>query len=183
MSKYKISLNLNFSLDTNLTKIQIKEIIEENIDYIFSDFEEDKVYDQSELFSCDEIKDLGRFKVGEFPVSEVLSQVYRGKKVFEHNNKKYHVNMNSQRYFVFKENIFCVCCGIEGTKMFLEYHPSDMSPHFNLYGEHEGELVLMTKDHILAKACGGDDRHSNYQTMCLTCNNLKGHASLTLESL
>jgi hypothetical protein len=67
--------------------------------------------------------------------------------------------------------------------MFLEYHPADKSPHFNLYGELDGKLILMTKDHIHAKAFGGEDRHSNFQTMCLICNNLKSHSSITLEGV
>jgi hypothetical protein len=124
-----------------------------------------------------------RIKVAEVPVDLVLNNVFFHNKVFFHENKEYLVKMNSQRYFMFRENLSCVCCSLKGTRMFLEYHSSDMTPHFNLYGEQNGELILMTKDHIIAKALGGKDKHSNYQTMCLTCNNLKGHTSLTLDSL
>jgi hypothetical protein len=91
--------------------------------------------------------------------------------------------MNSSRYFVFKENLSCVCCGLQGTKIILEQHPSDKSPHFNLYGFENNKLVLMTKDHVQPKAYGGLDTHSNYQTMCAICNNLKGAINITLESL
>lgn len=124
-----------------------------------------------------------RIKICEFPIDLVLNSVFSPKKVFEHEGKKYVVKMNSQRYFMFRENLNCVCCSLKGTRMFLEYHLSDMTPHFNLYGEYENKLILMTKDHIIARALGGEDKHSNYQTMCLTCNNLKGHSSLTLDSL
>lgn len=91
--------------------------------------------------------------------------------------------MDSQRYLMFRENLFCVCCGIKTTRAFLEYHPYDMVPHFNFYAEDGDELILMTKDHILARALGGEDRLSNYQTMCSVCNSLKSHSNVTLQSL
>jgi hypothetical protein len=48
-------------------------------------------------------------------------------------------------------------------------------PHFNLYAEREGELVQMTKDHKQPKSKGGADHIDNMQTMCCTCNELKGN--------
>lgn len=126
---------------------------------------------------------IERVRIAEFPIENVLNSVFSSKKTFEHDGKKFIVKMNSQRYFMFRENLSCVCCDLKGTRMFLEYHEADMTPHFNLYGEKDNELILMTKDHIVARALGGEDKHSNYQTMCLVCNNLKGHSSLTLESL
>jgi len=65
----------------------------------------------------------------------------------------------------------------------LDINPGDQSPHFNLYGEENGRLVLMTKDHILAKSQGGQDELNNYATMCSTCNNLKGHYNLSNEQV
>ena len=67
--------------------------------------------------------------------------------------------------------------------MILEVYPNQDSPHFNLYAEENDELILMTKDHIHSKANGGQDRHSNYQTMCAICNNLKGSSRLPLEGI
>jgi len=95
----------------------------------------------------------------------------------------YLVRMNSDRYFVFKSNPNCVSCGLEGTKFMLDINPGDQSPHFNLYGEENGRLVLMTKDHILAKSQGGQDELNNYQTHCSICNNLKGHYNLSNEQV
>jgi len=130
-----------------------------------------------------EISPKNRTRIAEFPISLVLNNVFSPKKTFEYEGEKYEVKMNSQRYFMFRENLNCVCCSLKGTRMFLEYHDADKVPHFNLYGEQNNELILMTKDHIIARALGGQDKHSNYQTMCLICNNLKGHSSLTLDSL
>jgi hypothetical protein len=132
--------------------------------------------------SCD-FGSNDRIKIAEFPIDLVLNNVFCSKKVFEYQGLNYEVKMNSQRYFMFRENLCCVCCFLKGTRMFLEYHESDKVPHFNLYGEYDSKLILMTKDHIIARALGGEDKHSNYQTMCLICNNLKGHSSLTLDSL
>jgi 5-methylcytosine-specific restriction endonuclease McrA len=67
--------------------------------------------------------------------------------------------------------------------MILELNPGDDVPHFNLYGEEHGRLVLMTKDHILARSKGGEDILENYQTMCCVCNNLKGNYDLNLDQV
>jgi hypothetical protein len=175
MNKVSLLLNLN----TLLSKESVESLLEEEIKKIISN---------SQLF-CESFRidfsvaEPGRVRVFEIPPQKILKNLSREKKVFPFNGKNYEVKMNSQRYFMFKENPDCVCCGLKGTRMFLEYHPYDMTPHFNLYGEENCELILMTKDHITARALGGEDRHSNYQTMCSVCNNLKGHAFLTLDSL
>lgn len=136
--------------------------------------------------------DLARMKdrkrlvhLGEFDLSEVLPYIteQESKRDYKIGEHTYSVRMNSDRYFVFKENPCCVACGVKGTKMILDMNPGDNSPHFNLYAEEDGRYVLMTKDHILAKARGGLDELSNYQSMCCTCNNLKGHYDLTVEQV
>ncbi len=96
-------------------------------------------------------------------------------------DRTYIVRMNSDRYHVFKANQQCVACGLIGSKMLLDINPGDQSPHFNLYAEEAGRLVLMTKDHILAKSRGGQDIMENFQVMCAPCNNLKGAHNLTLD--
>lgn len=123
--------------------------------------------------------------LGEFTVDDVMPFITSGetKKDYVCNGQTYVVRMNSQRYFVFRDSLSCVSCGLVGTKMMLEQHPGDKSAHFNLYAEENGELVLMTKDHIRAKSVGGEDRHSNYQTMCSICNNIKASEAVSLEDL
>lgn len=127
-----------------------------------------------------------RIVLGKFAPEDVLPYITSEdvRRDYVVGDKVYPVKMNSHRYFVFRENRNCVSCGIEGTVILLEQHPNDKSPHFNLYAvDEDGKLVLMTKDHIHAKAFGGEDRHSNYQTMCSICNNLKGSANLSLSGI
>ena len=133
----------------------------------------------------DKLKDkVEKIKLGEFKTEEVFPFLDKeNKKTFQCNGVDYLVKLNSQRYFVFKEHMSCVACGLLGTKMILECYPNDKNPHFNLYGEEDGELILMTKDHICSKYVGGEDQHSNYQSMCLICNNLKGHVNLNLDGV
>jgi hypothetical protein len=138
------------------------------------------------IVRLDRLKDkVQKVRLGEFTPDDVIPFLTKEetKKEYDVNGIKYAVKMNSHRYFLFRESMECVACGLVGTKMFLEHHPADKSPHFNLYGEEDGKLVLMTKDHIHAKSCGGEDRHSNYQTMCIICNNLKSHSNLNLEAV
>jgi len=138
------------------------------------------------LKRLDRLKDKPKkIRVGEFRPEEVIPYITKEdeKRTYIIDGKSYAVRMNSHRYFIFRESLTCAACGLVGSKMLLEQHPADKSPHFNLYAEENGKLVLMTKDHIQAKAYGGEDRHSNYQTMCVICNNLKGSASITLDGI
>jgi len=84
---------------------------------------------------------------------------------------------NSQRYqLFFTKGMKCVCCGIEG-KYFAKERKSGSkdSYHLNLYGvDKNGNEMLMTKDHIIPASKGGKNHISNYQTMCVKCNTLKG---------
>jgi hypothetical protein len=123
--------------------------------------------------------------LGVFSPEEVLPYLTNSseKKEYKVGNKSYFVSMNSHRYFVFRTNRKCAACGLEGTKFILESHAGAKTMHFNLYGEEEGKLVLMTKDHIRPKSLAGENVQSNYQNLCAICNNLKGNSPITLEGI
>jgi 5-methylcytosine-specific restriction endonuclease McrA len=123
--------------------------------------------------------------IGEFTLEDVFSHITSTdtKREYVVKDKSYFVRMNSDRYFVFRDNPNCVACGLRGTRMMLDVNPVDQSPHFNLYGEHDGRLVLMTKDHIIPRSRGGADEINNLQSMCCLCNNLKADADLTIENV
>lgn len=132
----------------------------------------------------------GRKKVhletlGEFSLEEIFSKLNQetDRIPFVVGDKTYHVRMNSHRYFVFYQNNQCVSCGLRGSKFLLQQNPCDQSPHFNLYGEENGELILMTKDHILPRSKGGKNNHDNYVTMCTICNNLKADFQISAEQV
>lgn len=172
-------LSINFCLKEtkdNLSNKLKKEFSDLLRKYSINNFELDFIVK-------DESQVAGRVRVSEVSLNDVFNNISNAKKVFSFKGKNYPVRMSSQRYLMFKENLFCVCCNLKTTRVFLEYHPYDKIPHFNFYGEYNNDLVLMTKDHILAKAAGGEDVYSNYQTMCSTCNSLKSHNNITLQSL
>lgn len=123
--------------------------------------------------------------VGSFSLDEVMPYVTTEniKHGFQIGGKTYFVRMNSDRYQVFKDNPSCVACGLTGSKMILDLNPGDHSPHFNMYAEENGRLVLMTKDHYLAVANGGKDHPENYFTCCSICNNLKADKFLTYDQV
>jgi len=110
------------------------------------------------------------------------------------------IRLVSQRYFLFRQNYFCVRCGLEGlyfakersakmvkiptenghrhTTEYRAMNTEQSSWHLNMYALKllpDGGLqeVLMTKDHIIPRAKGGLDIMSNYQTMCSICNGHK----------
>lgn len=121
--------------------------------------------------------------IAEFPIEDVLPFITKedSRKTYTAEGKEYQVRMNSDRYFVFLTSLKCVSCGLEGTKMMLELNPGDNAPHFNLYAVENSRLVLMTKDHIIAKSQGGLNELQNYETCCAICNNLKAHYNLSYE--
>jgi hypothetical protein len=86
------------------------------------------------------------------------------------------IHMNSDRYHTFATSgTKCVCCGLEAKYFAKEKDFSSNRYHFNLYGiNEEGQEILFTKDHIVPKSKGGKNDISNYQTMCSTCNEVKG---------
>jgi len=125
-------------------------------------------------------------RIDEFTLDEVFSKIKHDNKREEFkdkNNNSHFVKMNSQRYFVFQKSQECVACGVKGIKFVLEKNVNDHQPHFNLYAMENEKLLLMTKDHIVPRSKGGSDRLDNYETMCITCNNLKAHHYLTHDKI
>jgi 5-methylcytosine-specific restriction endonuclease McrA len=132
-----------------------------------------------------ESKSKRRTVLGEFPPEDVFPYVSSENIIREYKigKNKYKVRMNSQRYYVFQKSLSCVSCGIKGNKFLLEQYSTDRNPHFNFYAERNGQLILMTKDHIVAKSNGGSNKLENYQTMCSVCNNLKGNLPLSIKDV
>lgn len=79
-----------------------------------------------------------------------------------------------------QKGISCVACGITGEYFWKERTAGEGSMynnwHLNLYAiNNRGLEVLMTKDHMTAKANGGADEVSNLQPMCQPHNQKKAH--------
>lgn len=89
------------------------------------------------------------------------------------------IKITSDRYYLFRESIECVFCGIKGSFFAKEKAvEAEKSYHFNMYAiDSDGEEVLMTKDHIIPRSKGGKDSLSNYQTCCSKCNTDKGNTN------
>ena len=109
-----------------------------------------------------------------YSINEVLSKITNDRRKVDFDGDL--IYMNSMRYKNFKfHGIKCVKCGLEGKYFVKEKSKNNEPYHFNLYAINEqGHEILMTKDHIIPKAQGGKNRLSNYQTMCVKCNNKKG---------
>jgi 5-methylcytosine-specific restriction endonuclease McrA len=100
------------------------------------------------------------------------------RRTFKTPHGTFHVKVNTTRLRCFIESIACVACGIEGCLFRLERHTNDKTtplpaPHLNMYGVRDGELILMTQDHIHPRSKGGKDYMDNLQTMCYLCNEIK----------
>jgi len=172
MPRYRVTVTMVYDVETDMEHVDASRTVEADLITCLAD--KALVRRQVRLERLRERR--CNIHLGEFSPEDVLPYICKEevKRDYIIGTKTYTVRMNSQRYFIFRESLKCVACGLEGTKMILEQNPSDKSPHFNLYAVENGRLVLMTKDHVQPKAYGGEDRHSNYQTMCSICNNLKG---------
>jgi len=94
------------------------------------------------------------------------------------------VKMGSERIRCLQRSPRCLCCGMEGIQFQLELPPRDKRPHFNLYGmDTEGDLVMLTKDHIIPRSRGGGNHPSNLQTLCCVCNERKRDLVVTVDEL
>lgn len=178
MPRFKAAVVITIEIEDAADQAQAEELVRKQLESVSA---------QKKTIRLEEVKDKDE---------KVTLAVYEPDEIFQHvtaanvkhdfivGEKTYQVKMNSHRYLLFKESRACVCCGVVGSKIVLEQHPKDRTPHFNFYAEREdGQLILMTKDHIKAKARGGEDRLSNYQTMCAVCNNLKGSCMMSLDGL
>lgn len=72
----------------------------------------------------------------------------------------------------------CECCG-KSYKHFLIIKTGN-TRRFALYTE---DYIELTRDHIKPKHLGGKDKISNYQVLCLFCNQTKGSMVMSIEEL
>ena len=78
-----------------------------------------------------------------------------------------------------RKELICNVCGLAAGFAAIEAHPScPESIHLNFYSyDVNGAEVMMTWDHIVPRADGGNNTQQNAQCLCEICNHLKGAAS------
>lgn len=88
----------------------------------------------------------------------------------------YKVKTKDDRYLNFiKHGFKCAKCGVEGKYVNLE--TNYLGNHLNVYAKKDGQVVLLTKDHIYPRSKGGLDNIKNYQVLCEECNKKKSDNS------
>lgn len=130
------------------------------------------------------------YQPGEVHLMDFVVKFSNGQKV------SHRVNINNDRYYLFRNQKSCAGCGVIGTRLFLceDIQQSEALGvrrfHFNLYGQNvdtndcmKDHFVLMTRDHIVPKSLGGIDSIDNYQTLCWNCNVLKSDCGMNLEQI
>ena len=90
------------------------------------------------------------------------------------------IKLTSLRMQTFlNKGTICSACKRKARYFAIERHRSRQeghsnSYHLNLYGvDSEGNELLFTHDHTIARSLGGKDHLSNTTTMCSYCNNVK----------
>ena len=120
----------------------------------------------------------------EWVLSEFVDHDYGVKEISRTvcvDDESINVYVNSQRYLLFaQDGLKCSKCQAEATVCFLS-KPSQNRSHFNFFCVKDGEYVLLTKDHKVARANGGRDVLANYIPMCSRCNIKKGSRNTQSE--
>lgn len=185
--KHKITATIKWTLETDsanpkkLAADLLKSILPQNFAIQISKLTA-KAEKPLSVKEKQQSKNGAPFFRGEFSLEEVFSKLSDKNTLvkFTVGPEEFLVRMNSRRYALFQQNPCCVVCGLKGNKFHLEQNADSKICHFNLYGEENGELVAMTRDHIHARSKGGRNSYSNLQVMCAICNNLKGSSHISL---
>jgi 5-methylcytosine-specific restriction endonuclease McrA len=86
---------------------------------------------------------------------------------------------NSLRVRVLKNNDYtCQHCGLRGLFAAVErarvQTPHATPYHLNVYGKNaDGVDIMLTHDHVIPRAKGGQSTEQNGQALCRPCNQLK----------
>lgn len=171
--EWTITLPDSINCPTTLAKQTLKSILPKNLSF--------------QVCRTHAIKNTNCLEVlGVFTLEEVfahLPELHKKKRVdFQVGGKAYSVKMSSDRYHLFNKSPNCISCGLKGVKFLLE-QGIEQTPHFNLYGLENDQLILMTKDHTIPRSKGGKNQLDNYETMCSICNNLKADCEITYAQI
>lgn len=112
------------------------------------------------------------------PVEDVVERI--GLPPFRHTMtvKKHELGLYSLRMRTFKQSgTTCLDCGLQAEFFAVERHINGDTDkyHLNLYGLRDGREVMLTCDHVIARANNGANDLSNTQTLCITCNSRKAN--------
>lgn len=178
---YRVNVSFSYDLESEANHEEAIKMAEKDLSQRISD----KLVTKRVVRVEKLVKEKHKIKLGEFTPEEVFSKISNEPTKIEFlvDDKKFYVKLNSPRYFVLQKNPACIACGLNGTTMFLEQHPADRAPHFNLYAIENGQLVMLTKDHIMPKSKGGPNIIDNYVTLCSICNNIKANFEISYQQV
>lgn len=75
-------------------------------------------------------------------------------------------------------DISCWKCGCKADRWIVMRGVAEnpfAKPVLNLFAIRQGELVMLTRDHIIPKSVGGMDDPKNLRPACIICNNERGN--------
>jgi hypothetical protein len=116
--------------------------------------------------------------IGELPLEETLRQSLLGRRfhAIKVGNRRWASPNGAGRLQAFAvHGRTCVRCGCSGDRI-LVWEANDGVRHVDLFSKNaSGDLVMMTRDHIIPRSKNGPNNLFNYQPMCARCNFKKGN--------
>lgn len=87
------------------------------------------------------------------------------------------VKSTSKRLRCIVRSCQCVECGLVANIVRYERGAGTQeNPHFNFYNiDENGDVIMLTRDHVIPRSWGGADTLDNSVTMCGVCNFTKGN--------
>lgn len=114
-------------------------------------------------------------RLGTVSIEEVMKM--KGEPTAVFLDQEVHLSTSKRIETFIHKGTICSCCGRGASFFAIERHSHKNDPgryHLNLYGlDEQGNEILFTHDHTIARALGGKDDLSNMTTMCSPCNSRK----------
>ncbi len=117
-------------------------------------------------------------RLGTVSIEEVMKM--KGEQTAIFLDQEVRLNASKRIETFIHKGTTCSNCGREASFFAIERHlirdPNNKSGkyHLNLYGlDEQGNEIMFTHDHTMARALGGNDDLSNMTTMCSPCNSTK----------
>lgn len=137
------------------------------------------------------------FQFEQLPLDTLQTFIDRGVSMYDMGFYQLRIDRTRLKTFT-THGCFCHACGASASFMYTEAHMNEsifqkwyFNPydnpkpiaHINLYGWKNGDLFMLTSDHVIPRSLGGSNSLTNRIPLCRECNQLKGNDRYWIDDL